>query len=243
MKKLLSFVLLLSCVASISAQSFTFDYNNTPIEPRDTITVQLKTGFMVALRNLNVTNTSDEEKTVVLSTLEVNPNTMRVLSICTGDQCKDSTVSAPFTVSAGGHYNEILIDFDIPTTLNPGDEGLFAVMISNSRSAYDTASNPYIFIKVVVADQQGIEQAASNNSIAAYPNPAAESLSFHYAMESNDNASLMVFNSLGSCVMTLPLTGNEGSLQVNVNNLPAGVYTYGLRNGNRLSQMQKLIVK
>ena len=243
MKKLLSFVLLLSCVASISAQSFTFGYNDTPIEPRDTITVQLKTGFMVALRNLNVINTSDEEKTVVLSTLEVNPNTMRVLSICTGDQCKDSTVSAPFTVSAGGHYNEILIDFDIPTTLNPGDEGLFAVMISDSRSAYDTANNPYIFVKVVVTDDQGIESVSNSCTTSAFPNPAAETVAILYSLESNNHASLLIFNSLGSCVKAIPLSDDKGTLQVDVSDLPVGVYTYGIRNGNRLSSMQKLLVK
>ena len=74
----------------------------------------------------------------------------------------------------------------------------------------------------------------ANSSVKAFPNPATHQFSVNYSVE--QPATLTIVDMQGRTVRSMPVEGNG---TVNISDLPAGMYAYGIAGG----KMQKLIVK
>ena len=73
----------------------------------------------------------------------------------------------------------------------------------------------------------------SDQNIKVYPNPASESIVIESPLlEANDR--VLIFNSLGMPVKEIPMT--QMSLQINISDLPAGLYFIGTKSNQNSGQ-------
>ncbi|HEX5003350.1 MAG TPA: T9SS type A sorting domain-containing protein [Bacteroidia bacterium] len=77
-----------------------------------------------------------------------------------------------------------------------------------------------------------------------YPNPAINSASIHYKLYGGPgNAFLQVFNTYGALILSFNLEEKEGDIQIPVNKLVSGFYTYGLSKDGKRLKSGRLIVR
>ena len=77
---------------------------------------------------------------------------------------------------------------------------------------------------------------------APYPNPANTNVTFNYNMRGTQDATLEIYNSIGRCVQTLPVSSTNGKLSLCVSDLPAGVYICKMAAPGCSPVYQRLIV-
>lgn len=76
------------------------------------------------------------------------------------------------------------------------------------------------------------------------PNPAVDRALIPFELkDNNENAKLVVYNILGSEIKTVPVQGTEGTIDLNVSDLQAGLYIYSFYNSNKLLSSSRLVVK
>ena len=229
MKKLLSLTLLLGSLFLANVQGqIGFIYNGQTYTNGASFTVtlaptvhnctdiQLKNMGYSALQNLVITITAVEDHGV------------NAWGLCAGGVCIPSLTSNPFTLTPGAIDTSFAIDLDIDNSIsNP--YGIYTIEVSNG-----TITNTVTVRFEVQGNHEGIAEALKTVGIVAYPNPAQGAFSIRYEVE--QPTTLAIVDMQGRTVRSIPVEGN-GS--VNVNDLPAGMYVYGIAGG----KMQKLIVK
>lgn len=228
MKKILSFALLLCSLAVANAQ-VAIVCDGVNYQNGDTITVVLeKTAINcedIAFKNLGTTPLRD----MVVTMTEIESSGLNCWGLCTGVQCVPTLTSAPFTIAIGALYNEFSIDLMIDDVERP--YGVYNLQISNGN----------ITSAVVVRFQAyalGINDVQASAAVQAYPNPAEGQVAISYSV--SQPADLAIFDVQGRMVRQMPVSG-EGT--VKVSDLAAGLYTYGIIENGRRTQMHKLIVK
>lgn len=101
----------------------------------------------------------------------------------------------------------------------------------------------WIIFKFVIVPA-GVNEIVNNLHISApYPNPANDMVSFNYNINGAQQPRLELYNTLGQCVKTFELTSSAGKLNVNVNNIPAGIYICKLTANNGSQPVfQRLVI-
>jgi len=87
----------------------------------------------------------------------------------------------------------------------------------------------------------GVEEVAAENVISAYPTPATDVINFDYNV--NGSAMVVIYNMMGQEVMRNEISGQNGTLSMNVSDLGSGVYFYSLVVNGRTEKSSKLIVR
>ena len=64
----------------------------------------------------------------------------------------------------------------------------------------------------------------NNTMLEFYPNPAQDILTIEYAKTENTVLNGVIYNNLGQAVEQIQLVGKEGQLQINIDQLSAGIY-------------------
>jgi len=78
---------------------------------------------------------------------------------------------------------------------------------------------------------------------APYPNPANNLVNFNYSLTNGiQSANLKIFNMIGECVQTLPLSTSKTKAVVNVQSMPSGIYICEVEASGSSPAYQKLIV-
>jgi len=80
------------------------------------------------------------------------------------------------------------------------------------------------------------------NFSAPYPNPANSAVNFNYSLTNVESANLKIFNLLGDCIQTLPLSPLKNKTTVDVQSIPSGVYVCEIVAEGCQPVYQKLIV-
>ncbi len=98
----------------------------------------------------------------------------------------------------------------------------------------------------VISTITGIDYPEAKNNISisdAYPNPAYDKIriSYNLSSEVGDNSLFELYNTIGNRVMSLPLNSKTGTVKVDLNKLPQGIYYYRIINGNQSSKTLKVI--
>jgi|SRR6185312_2592486 len=90
----------------------------------------------------------------------------------------------------------------------------------------------------------GIAQVNENalRISAPYPNPAGNNVSFNYNLNNIEQAKLEVYNTIGQCMQTLPVSASATKLNLNVGGLPSGIYICKFSANGAEPVFQKLIV-
>jgi Secretion system C-terminal sorting domain len=110
-------------------------------------------------------------------------------------------------------------------------------------AARNHADSSWVIVKYM-ATPTGIKNIAGvNSSFSAYPNPANNLVSFNYTLASGvQAANLNIFNLLGECVQTLPISSLKSKTSINVQSMPSGIYVCEIAANGCPPVYQKLVV-
>ncbi len=88
------------------------------------------------------------------------------------------------------------------------------------------------------------QQNTTFESLNLYPNPASTNATIDVVLNERAGLEIVVMNSVGQTVYSTTLAGNAGSnkIDVNLNNLSAGLYFYQVRVGNSKAITKKFTV-
>ena len=94
------------------------------------------------------------------------------------------------------------------------------------------------------AFEVGIQNLSLHNGLSnAYPNPANSTVNFEYSVTSGTTANLIIRNVLGLVVKDAVLKNSSGRLQVEISDIPDGVYFYSLNVDGKTVVTRKLVVR
>jgi len=161
---------------------------------------------------------------------------------CYGDQTFVSPTS--ITLTAGQSASEIPGSFNILTSdLDEGQVvGLSVVKYTfiNTANASDSVQ---VTIKYNGTTVSVKEVAKTLSSFEIFPNPAKETASIRINSPKSVESTLSLFNSLGESVYqkVIAITEGKNKIDLNVENLPAGVYFASIKTGDSTIS-KKLII-
>jgi len=75
----------------------------------------------------------------------------------------------------------------------------------------------------------------------AFPNPAKDQIKIQYSLEQNNNATLELYNAVGSKLKTIQVTDKNGVITIPVRHLKSGLYYYRLVSGKQVSATSKFV--
>jgi hypothetical protein len=114
-------------------------------------------------------------------------------------------------------------------------------------------SNDIVYVSIPVADLgscpttvTGIkDQSTMFEALNFYPNPASTNATIDVVLNENAKLDISVLNSVGQTVYSTSISGNTGSNKVNINlnNLSAGLYFYQVKVGNSKAITKKFAVE
>ena len=217
MKKILSLALLLSSLFLANVQGqIALIYNGNTYQNGDNFTVNIEaTAHQINTVQLkNIGNSAVRDIVVTLTPIEENG--ISAWGICAGGNCVAALTSTSFNLAPGLIDEGFAIDIDIDNSV-PNPHSTYNVNITFGLVSIDIVMN-------VVVGTVGIDQ-----------NPAEGIVNISY--ELNQPATLAIVDMQGRLVRQLPVAGTGTAT---LNDLPAGIYAYGILGSNN---MKKLVVK
>ena len=86
------------------------------------------------------------------------------------------------------------------------------------------------------------ENSDENKKISIYPNPANTNITIEYSFDDNADASISLINILGSKVLEQKIIGSNHKMNLDISNLPNGIYVYSIIKDGAIIEKQKLII-
>lgn len=235
MKKILFFASFVLAFAFAKAGSYELTYNNAPLRFGDTIILMAADGECDFYFDVNVYGLG--QTPTLIDTRRTNEGATFITSICADNWCVSNTTEATtFTPNAFPFESNATyrchIEFDAP---DGSPNTFFKINIYNENNASDN----YVFYVKVVTNSAAIHQelSALNGKLSVYPNPATAMVNVKVD-EAIDDV-VVVYNTCGMIVKQAVMTA--GYATVDVSDLAAGVYMYGL-SGNQGFGLKKLVV-
>ena len=230
MKKYLFLALAISCALFAQAQTITVSYNGTSYSNNDTLKVKATSDVLELYPTFRYDG--DNEYIVArISNTKTNNSAIELTQVCTGLSCMVGMNSAPFRLYNGQDYSDCHFVFEMPASQ---DLGIFKMTIRDTANSNISAS---IFISVETPTA-GIITANTKTTLSAYPNPVCDNVKINYtnAIEGN---TLIIADMSGRIVHTVTINATEGTLNIDVSNLPKAIYMYGITG----QTMKKMVVK
>ena len=226
MKKILSFLLLLSSVAVLNLQAqVAFKYNGHTYQNGDNFVVVLEPNAFHA-GGINFVNQGQSTlQNMIVTMTPIEMSGIDIWGLCAG-ACRLDSVSNPFDIPFGGEYADFTMDLTIDETVAQ-PYSIYKMKVSND----EVASSVIIRFQ---AYTEGINDVASS-ALTAYPNPAQGNVNISYDV--NQPSPLANYDMQGRVVRSMSVSGSGNAI---VDNLPAGIYTYCIMGS---TTMQKLIVR
>lgn len=228
MKKFLSFALLLGSLFLANVQGQVgFVYNGTTYQDGDEMNVAIAADAHsirgITLKNLGISALQN----MVVTITPVEESGISAWGVCAGGNCFPQLTSNAFNMAPGYEDDAFSIDIDIDNSVaNP--HAVYSVNVSNGNVSCTVKMN-------VQVGTVGIDRAVAGATMSAYPNPSCGAVAISY--ELNQPATLAIVDMQGRTVRQLTVEGNGTAM---VDDLPAGIYAYGILGSNN---MKKLIVK
>ena len=200
------------------------------------------TGYAMVSLGLDVFNVATTAKNVKVRKYDFNLVEGSTSSICWASCYQPNVFETP---------EPILIE---PGTFSPnftGDLSYGAIQgtstvkfvffdIDNSQDSSFVVIN-FIIGTLGVNNPAAIKSATVSN---AYPNPAVSATNIDYRLPSGvSNAKIKINTLLGTTIREISLSNSEGKAQVDVTNLPNGIYVYTLFVNNSAVATRKFVVQ
>ncbi len=240
MKKFILSVTFVIIGFSVFSQSLQLSYgsHNTPLNYGDTLIVEDSAYFSEIVAGVNVKNNSAGSlnifcrKRVVYSV----PGTENFF--CWSGACLPPTAmvsSSAFAMAPGASTSEFTAHY------TPNGNGGITVIRFTFYDSHTTSDSAYFLIKYI-----GI-LGVNDNKLAyyistPYPNPAKEITHIKYNVNVNSKAYIQIYNICGKIEKQVYLTDNNGVLDLNVSNMPSGIYFCSLNINGKAVRTTKLIV-
>ena len=234
MKKVLSFVLLLSALCMLRAQDdVTINYQGQTYGNGDTLAFTFDPTPFKPVMGISFHNNPASALTdLQVKVIETQSAGIEGLGLCT-DVCTQDTVSRRFEIGAGEDYS-FTMEMEIPDVC-AGRTALYDFSIING----DNTITKTVLKITITGDPIVAINEAEASQLRAYPNPAAHQVVIETAQA--QNGTLCLYDMSGRKVMEQPLNGQRCTLDLGT--LAAGVYMYGIVSNNSCSPLQKLVVK
>jgi len=224
MKKLFTFLFASVLFgAAANAQSFTMAHD----------TVYLNLNYAGEVHN-NITNQSASGVTIEWKVIENNFPADWVPGICDNSTCVGGTdiwpPNSPMTdheatyPGPAGTAGDFKLQVSTTSTPTLGTYVLRARLNNKFAAATDTAIATFIVTKATT----GVPAFKNSSDVSLYPNPASSTVNVVYDAAA-DVKNIAVYNIIGKQV-SLFRTTNSGSANLNIENIPSGVYFVRLLN-------------
>lgn len=165
--------------------------------------------------------------------------------ICWGGLCSNWNVNvSPNTVSVVAHdtvKGGSGLDFN-------GDNTNYGLGTSTIRYVFYNSANhndsSWVLVNYISSATGIPSMNDANISFSApYPNPANNFVSFNYTLSNGvQSANLKIFNLIGECVQTLPLSASKNKTTIDAQSMPSGIYVCEVEANGCQPVYQKLIV-
>ena len=236
LKKSLLSIALLAMIGAVTAQTIRFEYNGTVYENGQTIIAPFADFEYV--QHMAIRNLTDKDLNIIVVQDVIHTVENAFVTFCWG-QCFAPTenpfASRPVMVPA-----QTLSDQDLSFhVINDDLEGVVTV----NYYAYTEEDPDYKICLTILA---GVNANVTENTLSLghiYPNPASTQIHVSFKCNQNTGATIAVYNLLGQEVKSQKVTGVQGKVDINVEDLQPGIYFCSLKADNSVTQTQKFIVK
>ena len=256
MGKKLLFAFLISFGFAANAQNILIKDTSGTVVNGDTVTFTqyYRSGGQTAWDHkkfVTVTNNTNDTMVLNMSRAEVQTIAGSYDFYCFGQTCLGAVKAGiePFRTSD----DTVRVD---PSGIAVGDSP-FTVYLDSAKSGvaiykyeFTDKINPSanntgsFFIRWIVRNVTSLEENKLNSEFSIYPNPAENNATLNFEKELNFNRQeVQLFNILGEQVFTATLKKGTRTYELNVEELPKGIYFVNvLADGARVSS-KKMIVK
>ena len=221
----------------VSSQTFEFYYKNgTPFNVGDTLKVDSLPSVSEMIGSLNVKNISGQDVSVYCDKEIINEMSGTTNTYCWGLCFPPTTFTSPDPILIpAGQISEGFSGHYYPTNI----EGITLIKYTFKIIHGDEA---FVFIKFK-ASYTGVEENKYSVSVSApYPNPANAETHINYNIPSGSKAILQVYNICGKIEKQFAINKNNGMIDINVLDLPSGIYLCSLNVNGRIIRTSRLIV-
>lgn len=239
MKKVFFLIATVALSLGASAQKFGASFHGTTYANGDTIVLNEASQFSIlddfeAVMDLEVTNLTDNSISTQVRVDDIdNPGFQ--FGVCLGT-CIEGRYSLIAPVEGHGEV-EVPIHF---VHLGMYSHGMFLINVYDTENEGDTLQ---IYCDLTVPGASSIEGVQEQSQLSAYPNPATHGqATVCYEME-GQQGELILSDMAGRQVKRVSLRQSQGSVSLDLQGLPAGIYTYAILSQGRLSTAQKLAIR
>jgi len=243
MKKAILFFAALFITGFAFSQSLSLSNNEGNILPGSTVYILGDPSDALIRVELNVTNNTGADLNVLAKkviapgdTVAGSDNTF-CWGVCFPPFVYESP--NPVTILAGQTYPEF--DGDYSPDYHPGKSKIMYVFFLEDNRDDSVAVMVEYNASSTGLDDELLSQVTFSR---AYPNPANSKVSIDYALPTEiSSARVVISNLLGSKVKDVMVSGQNGRLEISVDNLPDGIYFYSLAANDQLLLTRKFVVK
>jgi len=186
-----------------------------------------------------VKNTGTAAKSLKMKRYQVNvlsgTSNYFCWTLCYGPTVDESPAGDELLLQPNAVFNDMFLDY-----APAGQSGVSTIryVIQNIADANDTASITVNFNATLTSINE-INTVAKLNAI--FPNPANNNVTVNYALNQGQ-ASIEVKNLLGQVQKITPITAGSKSTNLNVSDLPSGIYFVSLKSNGNIIDTKRLVV-
>ena len=242
MKKLLT-PLFIFCLSYGISQSISLSYNGNVLQ--DTLEITIPSDQENdELVWIDITNNSESAYSLQVRKEIISLAPDAFIGFCLNGQCLSGDTSVRYNMAPGktlSHSANGDTAFHIQCASTPGVSiARFTFYNTNDRDD----KKVLIFKVTQQSPPEGIKQfSASAVSLQAYPNPATEKVTITYNIENQSSPAFVLKNMMGVTVLEEPLYQKSDKMDINVSELPRGLYFYSVTDNGKAVLTKKLIVK
>ena len=248
LRKSLLTIILAAVVGFVSAQSLQFEYNGVALANNEKVICDVEpsvTGEMVlemAIRNLTGEALEVAVEKEVISAVTGTENSF-CWGLCFGP---DVTLSRPVTVEANSASAPGMLSFHYqvdPTYSGDPAECLPGTTIVKYYAFSDSHPEEKICVEVWFAYNA---TNVAENVISfghAYPNPAANQVSFDLKGQGGNIVNAVVYNLLGQEVKSAMVNGSHSRVSFDLSDVQPGIYFCSFFVNGEVQKTEKFIVK
>lgn len=159
-----------------------------------------------------------------------------------------SVNNQPWSVFASswnsGETRPVYIFYEVEESIPLDYEVTFEVWVSNlSPLIVDSCYFEETFTINLNPSTTAINSSELNNNLSLFPNPADNYFQLNWESQITDENQIKIFNSLGTTILETTAISGQNSSEIDIKNLPAGIYFILITELNKKEQFLKLIVE
>lgn len=242
LKKLFILASLMLAAMFIYAQSLSLSHEGTVLEPNEEITVEGTVSSDEMVVELDVTNTSDNNLSVLVKKVENNIVGGSENTFCWAGLCYAPFVYvSPNAVEIGAGMTH---EDDFSGHCNPWNnagESSISYVFYDENNMNDSVMITIYYSALVTGVGDNFSSGYSLSK--PYPNPATDVVKFDYDISGIQAVSVKIYSLIGSLVGEAEVSNSTGTLSFDAGLLEEGFYFYSLFRGSEKMESGKFVVK